>query len=1658
MNALKSEQINREGLPFILQALESFLRYLPSSEAYRSTALYITYATSPQRSTQAATSKPSHGQSSATSSLSEKNRTHTTAQEKMSDQLPPSSFELGAQVLDVLKRLSFDDASAAHLRKFARTVTSKWLLYLLSCQNETIIAPTFQILCRLLVVQGHTYLVKFQETSNNLKLLGMRIRKWWSIGAIWKCCVAVLFGLDPLELSSQGHFDLTKIQNVVSRKANSGLYCTAIFPVMTGMLEAASSTTAHAYQLPHAQHTGADETSLGLKDTDSETAGSIDLITKVLRLFKDAQRSVPAFRDFCAQSEFTRQMLRCIFAGVRGSANTLSPGDGSFVKDLHNLDSTTREDLAGLTPGMRAQEQLVRTEASQKPRRRRQSSFVFVPTKESIQALTRESPHREEMPPAEKDLLKMFEENEILVLNVTVLGQVLARQIIDRRDFTGLGLFHKAPPCSFDLRASVNAYVLRETMQILQQMLETASSRFNEPKVLMNVVKFSMQALEAYMEGWLVYGAMNLIQFNVAFLQFWQQPEVQAIKEVRLCSPSLQTMRSSLAHTTLFYIVRATDSFAGLRRLSDIASLPGWANAMKGPRDDQEAGLGPLFCVILRLLPQADLHETEHAKMLLTSLTEDRSEDVLSVFDGTSMMEYVELLYDLVSALHGSNEAFRDWLAEHQSEIEKISVLARNSILMPFIAREEDTATDSVNARSAKRKERLEQWHLEDLKFSHTWMEHQTTARNWTDNIARSESYKYTRSLQDQNESFEYLRFNMEKLLEPLGRLGFIEASDDKEKWQLDECEGRDRMRLRLSPAQKINEIGYESKSTKISRRRTQSILGSQSTDSSRRSSLRRNGPVDGGSPTRATSSTPLPEATNETFELIADQANDDDDEDKNRKVMRSLQRGETVVNVFNISRIVGLEAHEGLLIIGRTSLYLVDGLFQRSDGEVVNVDQAPSDERDQYTRILSGHELEASRLSRRTFEPTRYWPWSDILSFSKRIFLTRPVAIEIFFTDGRSYLLTTPEEAQRTALYEDLFNSTSKTRDVPQAENEAAWRKDLLRNPQEGGSKFAQILSPMVANPMTKRWTRGEVSNFHYLMWVNSQAGRTFNDLTQYPVFPWVLADYTSEELDLSNPRSFRDLSKPMGCQTIERAESFQERYQSLAEMDEQSPPFHYGTHYSSAMIITTFLIRLQPFVQSHILLQGGSFDHANRLFHSVEQAWRSASREGLSDVRELIPEFYYLPDFLVNVNKYDFGLRQGDNEQVDHVKLPPWAKGSPEIFIAKHREALESPYVSQNLHAWIDLVFGFKQRGEAALESTNVFHYLSYPGAKDLDNIHDQHERAATIGIIHNFGQTPRQIILRPHDRREKTTSKSAKLRENMRSLARQRSPVYDLKSTVSSLHYSKQLVAAAAGTSLPPVACDFIADWIVADHSIRFYTADRRKRLGFHEQLHEGAITCSTFADAWTYFTGSDDTTVSAWHVHNSGEEIQLHLRSTLFGHRSLITVISVSRAFSVLLTADINGVIILWDLSRLDFIREVHVNANITSAVVSNSSGRILVAAEQTLLLYTNNGRRLLKQNVCDEDERLSTAAFYQQPTNAWYDSEIVLSGHSKGVIKIWSLIITSEGKWVLESLNRLPTDRFLKGGGTPSVTALLAQEGKVWAGDAHGHVYEWSAVK
>ncbi|XP_058268225.1 neurobeachin a isoform X13 [Hemibagrus wyckioides] len=354
-------------------------------------------------------------------------------------------------------------------------------------------------------------------------------------------------------------------------------------------------------------------------------------------------------------------------------------------------------------------------------------------------------------------------------------------------------------------------------------------------------------------------------------------------------------------------------------------------------------------------------------------------------------------------------------------------------------------------------------------------------------------------------------------------------------------------------------------------------------------------------------------------------------------------------------------------------------------------------------------------------------WMFSEIRAVFARRYLLQNTGLEVFMANRTSVMFNFPDQATvKKVVYSLPRVGVGTSYGLPQA------RRISLATPR-------QLFK---SSNMTQRWQRREISNFEYLMFLNTIAGRTYNDLNQYPVFPWVLTNYESEELDLTLPGNFRDLSKPIGALNPKRAAFYAERYETWEE--DGTPPHHYTSLYSTAASTLLWLHRIEPFTTFYLNGNDNRFDHPDRTFSGIMRSWRSCQRD-TSDVKELIPEFYYLPEMFVNSNGYDLGLRE-DHTPVCDVDLPAWAK-KPEDFVRINRMALESEFVSCQLHQWIDLIFGYKQRGPEAVRALNVFHYMSYEGSVNLDTVTDLQLRESMEAQIQTFGQVPSQLLIEPH-----------------------------------------------------------------------------------------------------------------------------------------------------------------------------------------------------------------------------------------------------------------------------------------------------------------------
>jgi len=171
--------------------------------------------------------------------------------------------------------------------------------------------------------------------------------------------------------------------------------------------------------------------------------------------------------------------------------------------------------------------------------------------------------------------------------------------------------------------------------------------------------------------------------------------------------------------------------------------------------------------------------------------------------------------------------------------------------------------------------------------------------------------------------------------------------------------------------------------------------------------------------------------------------------------------------------------------------------------------------------------------------------------------------------------------------------------------------------------------------------------------------------------------------------------------------------------------------------------MARISPFIDALVELQGMHHDNPDRIFYSLEESYKNALNDH-ADVREIIGEFFYLPEMQINMNKIKFGKRQ-DNQFVEDVLLPYWCKGNPYRFVVMLREALESNYVSQNLNKWIDYIFGYKQQGVDAERSLNTYSNVTYEDKIDLYQIHESNPALAQSYKLqmYNYGQTPSNVL---------------------------------------------------------------------------------------------------------------------------------------------------------------------------------------------------------------------------------------------------------------------------------------------------------------------------
>ncbi|XP_023246507.1 lysosomal-trafficking regulator [Copidosoma floridanum] len=653
-------------------------------------------------------------------------------------------------------------------------------------------------------------------------------------------------------------------------------------------------------------------------------------------------------------------------------------------------------------------------------------------------------------------------------------------------------------------------------------------------------------------------------------------------------------------------------------------------------------------------------------------------------------------------------------------------------------------------------------------------------------------------------------------------------------------------------------------------------------------------------------------------------------------------------------------------------------------------------------------------------------WRLEDIRELHRRRYQLQDRAIEIFLITGRTYLMAFDSPKEREEFVLEL-SKCNLPRRVP-------------------GDDLGEALN---------LWRNGTLTNWEYITCLNKLAGRSYNDLMQYPVFPFVLADYTSEKINLENPSIYRNFKKPMAVQDKKNEQHYINNYNYLKQSINEGvnlialnkEPFHYGSHYSNSGTVLHFLVRLPPFTSMFLNYQDDSFDIPDRTFHAIATTWRLTSCDSTTDVKELIPEFFYLPEFLLNYEGFDFGVRQ-NGCPVGDVELPKWSGGDARLFVLAHRAALESDVVREVLPYWIDLVFGFRQTGKPAVEAINVFHPATYYGF-DAEQIQDPLERQAFETMVKTYGQTPAQLFKTQHQLPAQNLALTAD------------SDVFHVMESVEGIKWGNyvgapsnepnicwkhkyriplaSLVPLATGEVFGLPACTtLILAYSKGNNSmlssisvqgaglISWNSSDGIARMKTKKEQPPKPLIRSLGLDSISIMKSSPDCE-QLWIGYVSGRivvytctvtttgkiEFSSASPSVLLAHRNRVTFIELSQAFRIAVSGDTQGILVIWDLNSLTYVRSIirEDRHPITSVSISETLGDIAIVYQisnqindgdhridnqSELRVFTVNAR--VVGSVVSK--RRITALCYSNAVEG-ISVNVIATGLDNGIIRLWS---------------------------------------------------------
>ena len=424
------------------------------------------------------------------------------------------------------------------------------------------------------------------------------------------------------------------------------------------------------------------------------------------------------------------------------------------------------------------------------------------------------------------------------------------------------------------------------------------------------------------------------------------------------------------------------------------------------------------------------------------------------------------------------------------------------------------------------------------------------------------------------------------------------------------------------------------------------------------------------------------------------------------------LNKNDQDNNMFYVDLITNRNVVFGELIVGKYLIY-----FHSKDKKLFLKGKS---EKEIEKWILCSNDCDYSNKKKKI-----YIFKDEITEIINRRFLYSFQACEFYLRNGKSYYFNFYSEEKKIKFF-SLFS-----------------KKTII---------ISDLKSDFKKKNYTKNWLNNKITTLEYLLFINKYSCRSYNDVNQYPVFPWLKIAGEKE----------RDLRYTVAAQTEEDRMILKEMYSV------NNFPHHYTTHYSNASFLIYYLLRINPFTDNQVTLQVKKFDAPERQFTSIDEIQQILMKT--RQPREIIPEFFINTDFFFNYNCNYFGIKN-TGELVDNLSFNKIYK-NPFDYILSNATMLESNKVKSTINNFFDNIFGVGQMGGCEKYNTydkycyqemiDLRHKIEYFQEKNLSLKEIKEKIARKTNKIISFGQTPFKLLEDKHEQwtKEKVVEKKNKI----------------------------------------------------------------------------------------------------------------------------------------------------------------------------------------------------------------------------------------------------------------------------------------------------------